>query len=924
MMVSNTTRVQQLNNNTNNSNDNNNSISTSNDTIFMEDSDSVSTNSELGTRRRRRRRRRRDLDINNDVTVSTTSSVPGTMDNNNFITHLLNKQSTLLSTNFSLDDTHNSGIEIDNKNDNNDCIESDDDIIFIKEEKVKNQQDSVVSLKKEHSIDALTTTKDTQHNHQNYLLVHEDDTSDIMGVTGATDKKQRTVSIPQLPHAKLQYQPPASLLLSNNSNAGNCATSTFHKRYLNSQHSNDFLGDGTNFNGSAIIDYDEDGNELFNTETRGNGGVEEEENDVDNISPNDETKNYGDNNIVDANNLMMNMLNSSTTVTNNNKYNYYDYYNYSNRINNNNIPGDDHINYGFDDEDIDDGSHSTTLKRNRRVSIRVIEDNTSYSPPGGNFLFDQRKKLKVFNHNNAKMSHTLFRTNNNAKIRFDTDEKDGHYIFYPNSIICGGRYLTKDILGKGTFGKVIKCVDLQHQQQQQMEANNNGSNNNSTTKYCALKIIKAIDRYREAAKTELRILITIYKNDRFGEYQCLLLRDFFDYKNHIIIVSDLAGKSVYDFMSSNGVGRFCGSHVQAMARQIIRSTCFLHDLNIVHTDIKPENTLLVDDKHYWEVQLPNPVVKKLSKRRFEASLGKRKILYNPEIKIIDFGSAVFNNEFHPDVVSTRHYRAPEIILGLGWSFPCDIWSIACVLVELVTGESLYPIHENVEHLAMMQRIHGTKIPSKLISKMIFNLEHENELRYAIPSRIIKKELLPYFFKLNNFNRKVGTDEHEAEYCFQWPKRNSRKVLLTPRDSIKRVMDNCDRLDIWLSKKIGRDYPWIILCNMEMDIETNWKLILKNMDTDNASCSELNYGAIPSNTAFNNNQNAYYYDNNKPDRDVFEFWYYFVDLLINMFEFDPEKRLTAKQALEHKWFDMGIIDEGILNYQSAGVVSSHTL
>jgi dual-specificity kinase len=42
----------------------------------------------------------------------------------------------------------------------------------------------------------------------------------------------------------------------------------------------------------------------------------------------------------------------------------------------------------------------------------------------------------------------------------------------------------------------------------------------------------------------------------------------------------------------------------------------------------------------------------------------KKVLTNTEIRLIDFGSAIFNDEHHSDVVSTRHYRAPEIILGM--------------------------------------------------------------------------------------------------------------------------------------------------------------------------------------------------------------------------------------------------------------------
>jgi dual-specificity kinase len=81
--------------------------------------------------------------------------------------------------------------------------------------------------------------------------------------------------------------------------------------------------------------------------------------------------------------------------------------------------------------------------------------------------------------------------------------------------------------------------------------------------------------------------------------------------------------------------------------------------------------------------------------------------------LIDFGSATFNDEYHSNLVSTRHYRAPEIILGCGWSFPCDIWSIGCILVEFCTGDALFQTHDNLEHLAMMEPICG-KIGTKMV------------------------------------------------------------------------------------------------------------------------------------------------------------------------------------------------------------------
>ena len=102
----------------------------------------------------------------------------------------------------------------------------------------------------------------------------------------------------------------------------------------------------------------------------------------------------------------------------------------------------------------------------------------------------------------------------------------------------------------------------------------------------------------------------------------------------------------------------------------------------------------------------------------------KKILESTDIRLIDFGSATFEEEYHSSVVSTRHYRAPEIILGrlpsilpavtfltlfsqgLGWSYPCDAFSLGCILVEFYTGVALFQTHDNLDHLAMMETVMG--------------------------------------------------------------------------------------------------------------------------------------------------------------------------------------------------------------------------
>lgn len=98
------------------------------------------------------------------------------------------------------------------------------------------------------------------------------------------------------------------------------------------------------------------------------------------------------------------------------------------------------------------------------------------------------------------------------------------------------------------------------------------------------------------------------------------------------------------------------------------------------------------------------------------------------IQVIDFGSAIFDDEYHSLIVSTRHYRAPEIVLGTGWSFPCDMWSIGCILVELIIGEPLFKTHDNLEHLAMIEKIAGYRIDREMVKLSKLN-ENECGLEY---------------------------------------------------------------------------------------------------------------------------------------------------------------------------------------------------
>ena len=65
------------------------------------------------------------------------------------------------------------------------------------------------------------------------------------------------------------------------------------------------------------------------------------------------------------------------------------------------------------------------------------------------------------------------------------------------------------------------------------------------------------------------------------------------------------------------------------------------------------------------------------------------MLTNIISSVIDFGGATFDDESKSTVISTRQYRAPEVMLGLKWSMPSDVWSAACILGELYVGDLFF-------------------------------------------------------------------------------------------------------------------------------------------------------------------------------------------------------------------------------------------
>ncbi|QRV89776.1 kinase domain protein [Ceratobasidium sp. AG-Ba] len=332
------------------------------------------------------------------------------------------------------------------------------------------------------------------------------------------------------------------------------------------------------------------------------------------------------------------------------------------------------------------------------------------------------------------------------------DDKEGHYIIKQDDII-NGRYRVVRLLGQGTFGKVVEATDMAHP----LYAPSGGrSHIRSSSDYppnagrVAIKIIRAVPKYRDASKIEIRVLKRLKESDPQNLRNCIHYLETFDHRNHICIVTQLLGQC-------------------------------LTLLGAYWTALPPENILLVDSSY--------------DSRPMPPGLGRRgqsrHILRNTAIRLIDFGSATFSDEYHSTVVCTRHYRAPEIILGLGWSYPCDAFSLGCILVELYTGVALFQTHDNLEHLAMMEKVMG-KLPERLCKqgqryKPEFFTTTKGTVKLNFPNRSVSAQSKKEVKELKSLHQIIpNTDQINQDFLdlvqrLLHPDPNSR---ITVREALK--------------------------------------------------------------------------------------------------------------------------------------------
>ncbi|EDO46144.1 predicted protein [Nematostella vectensis] len=242
------------------------------------------------------------------------------------------------------------------------------------------------------------------------------------------------------------------------------------------------------------------------------------------------------------------------------------------------------------------------------------------------------------------------------------DDEQGSYIHVPKDHIAY-RYEVLKIIGKGSFGQVVKALD------------------HKTNTHVALKMVRNEKRFHRQAQEEIRILEHLKKQDKDNTHNIIHMLEHFTFRNHVCMTFELLSMNLYELIKKNKFQGFSLPLVRKFAHSILQCLDALHKNRIIHCDLKPENILL----------------------KQQGRSG---------IKVIDFGSSCYEHQRIYTYIQSRFYRAPEVILGARYGMPIDMWSFGCILAELLTGYPLFPGEDEGDQLACNMELLGY-IPEKL-------------------------------------------------------------------------------------------------------------------------------------------------------------------------------------------------------------------
>ncbi|XP_030671154.1 mitogen-activated protein kinase 11 isoform X2 [Nomascus leucogenys] len=164
--------------------------------------------------------------------------------------------------------------------------------------------------------------------------------------------------------------------------------------------------------------------------------------------------------------------------------------------------------------------------------------------------------------------------------------------------------------------------------------------------------------------------------------------------SEVYLVTTLMGADLNNIVKCQALS---DEHVQFLVYQLLRGLKYIHSAGIIHRDLKPSNVAVNEDC---------------------------------ELRILDFGLARQADEEMTGYVATRWYRAPEIMLNwMHYNQTVDIWSVGCIMAELLQGKALFPGSDYIDQLKRIMEVVGTPSPDVLAK---ISSEHARTYIQSLP------------------------------------------------------------------------------------------------------------------------------------------------------------------------------------------------
>ncbi|KAB7504048.1 Mitogen-activated protein kinase 14B, partial [Armadillidium nasatum] len=211
----------------------------------------------------------------------------------------------------------------------------------------------------------------------------------------------------------------------------------------------------------------------------------------------------------------------------------------------------------------------------------------------------------------------------------------------------------------GKFQKGTRCypqLDQEHMDKFALDTKTN-------TKVAIKKLARPFQSHIHAKRTYREVigLLDVFTPaTKYSEFQ------------DVYLVTPLMGADLNNIVKTQ---KLTDDHVQFLVYQVLRGLKYIHSAGIIHRDLKPSNIAVNEDC---------------------------------ELKILDFGLARPTESEMTGYVATRWYRAPEIMLNwMHYNQTVDIWSVGCIMAELLTGRTLFPGQDHIQQVNLIIDLLGT-------------------------------------------------------------------------------------------------------------------------------------------------------------------------------------------------------------------------